>query len=90
MLVFFLQGVTFPAMHSVIAKWAPPLERTQMTVLSYSGRHRLLLVNVFSCIYGQSFGFYRKKWLTTICRCTLQEQGVHILPQLRYKNASAL
>ena len=49
---FFLQGVTFPAMHSVIAKWAPPFERTQMTVLSYSGKHRLLVVNIFFWIYG--------------------------------------
>ena len=70
--LFFLQGVTFPAMHSVIAKWAPPFERTQMTVLSYSGKHRLLFANIFSWIYGQFFGSYKKKWRPRICRCTLE------------------
>ena len=33
----FSQGVTFPAMHSIWAKWAPPLERSRLGTITYSG-----------------------------------------------------
>lgn len=33
------EGVTFPAMHNIISQWAPPLERTIMTTISFSGQH---------------------------------------------------
>ena len=35
--VFCLQGVTFPAMMSMWARWAPPLERARLMNLSGSG-----------------------------------------------------
>uniref|UniRef100_A0A914WUR0 Major facilitator superfamily (MFS) profile domain-containing protein n=1 Tax=Plectus sambesii TaxID=2011161 RepID=A0A914WUR0_9BILA len=31
------QGVVFPAMHSIWSQWAPPLERTKLTSITYSG-----------------------------------------------------
>uniref|UniRef100_UPI00398F5BE5 sialin n=1 Tax=Pristiophorus japonicus TaxID=55135 RepID=UPI00398F5BE5 len=31
------EGVTFPAMHAMWAKWAPPLERSTLVSLSYAG-----------------------------------------------------
>lgn len=31
------EGVTFPAMHAMIAKWAPPNARSRFVVFSYSG-----------------------------------------------------
>ena len=34
----WLQGVTFPAMHAIWAKWAPPSERSILTTISYSGK----------------------------------------------------
>jgi len=33
------EGVTFPAMHAMIGQWSPPLERTRMTTIAYSGQH---------------------------------------------------
>ena len=36
-ILFFLQGVTYPAMHAVWAKWAPPLERTKLATFAISG-----------------------------------------------------
>lgn len=33
----FLQGVTFPAMMSLWARWSPPLERSRLMTLSGSG-----------------------------------------------------
>uniref|UniRef100_A0A914W9H0 Major facilitator superfamily (MFS) profile domain-containing protein n=1 Tax=Plectus sambesii TaxID=2011161 RepID=A0A914W9H0_9BILA len=31
------QGFVFPAMHSIWSQWAPPLERTKLTSITYSG-----------------------------------------------------
>ncbi|CAG0892873.1 unnamed protein product [Darwinula stevensoni] len=31
------EGVTFPAMHALLAKWVPPLERTKIAAFVYSG-----------------------------------------------------
>eukprot|EP00045_Choanoeca_perplexa_P006649 m.57291 g.57291 ORF g.57291 m.57291 type:complete len:592 (-) comp13717_c0_seq2:131-1906(-) len=33
----FGEGVTFPAMHAMLAKWGPPLERSKLATLCYSG-----------------------------------------------------
>ncbi len=33
------EGVTFPAMHSLWGHWAPPLERSRLVTISYSGTH---------------------------------------------------
>ena len=31
------EGVTFPVMHSMLAEWSPPLERSRMSTYVYSG-----------------------------------------------------
>lgn len=33
----FTEGVTFPAMHTILAKWVPPLERNKFAAFVYSG-----------------------------------------------------
>ncbi|KAK7862498.1 hypothetical protein R5R35_005921 [Gryllus longicercus] len=33
------EGVTFPCMHAVWARWAPPLERSRMTAIAFSGSY---------------------------------------------------
>jgi MFS family permease len=33
------EGVTFPAMHGVWARWAPPMERSKLATMSYSGAY---------------------------------------------------
>ena len=33
------EGVTFPAMHGVWARWAPPMERSKLATISYSGAY---------------------------------------------------
>ena len=38
--IFYLgmgEGVTFPVMHSMLAEWSPPLERSRMSTYVYSG-----------------------------------------------------
>lgn len=39
-----LQGVTFPAMHIMIAKWAPPNERSVLASIVYAGKIKFLLI----------------------------------------------
>uniref|UniRef100_V9ICW7 MFS transporter n=1 Tax=Apis cerana TaxID=7461 RepID=V9ICW7_APICE len=47
----FLQGigggVTFPAMHVMIAKWAPPNERSVLASIVYAGKN----VYVYICVF---------------------------------------
>lgn len=38
-LMSLLQGVTFPAMHAMWAKWAPPVERSRLATITYAGPH---------------------------------------------------
>lgn len=37
------EGVTFPAMHAMLAKWIPPLERSKFAAYVYAG----LLIGTF-------------------------------------------
>ena len=32
-------GATFPGMHAMLARWAPPLERTRIAAIVYAGKH---------------------------------------------------
>lgn len=41
-----LQGVTFPAMHVMIAKWAPPNERNVLVSIVYAGKIKFLLIEI--------------------------------------------
>jgi hypothetical protein len=34
------QGVTFPAIQVLWSSWAPPLERSRLTTIAYSGKIR--------------------------------------------------
>jgi len=34
---FVYQGVTFPAMHYLLAQWVPPQEISRFSVIAYSG-----------------------------------------------------
>lgn len=38
----FIQGVTFPAMHAIWARWAPPPERSILTTITYAGKRLIV------------------------------------------------
>ena len=40
MIVFLLQGVTYPAAHGIWRWWAPPLERSTLATISFTGHWR--------------------------------------------------
>ena len=37
-ILFLLQGLCAPAVHVLLAQWAPPYERTKMVAITYSGK----------------------------------------------------
>lgn len=37
MACFLRQGVTYPSIHAIWAKWAPPLEKTRLAAFAFSG-----------------------------------------------------
>uniref|UniRef100_A0A6M2DW71 Putative permease of the major facilitator superfamily protein n=1 Tax=Xenopsylla cheopis TaxID=163159 RepID=A0A6M2DW71_XENCH len=53
------EGVTFPAMHAMLAKWIPPLERSKFAAYVYAGTH-----------FGTIVSLPLTGWL-----CTLQTYG---------------
>lgn len=40
-ILMYFQGVTFPSMHSMLAQWVPPLERSKFAALVYAGEYLL-------------------------------------------------
>lgn len=44
-----LQGVTFPAMYTMWAAWAPPMERSRLLTISYIGTQTQRLINKSTC-----------------------------------------
>ncbi|KOB65742.1 Uncharacterized protein OBRU01_22306, partial [Operophtera brumata] len=56
-------GVTFPAMHVLLSKWAPPAERSVMAALVYAGTSlgtviSMLMAGVLTAIIGWESIFY--------------------------------
>lgn len=41
------QGVTFPAMHVLLSKWAPPAERSVLSTLVYAGTALGTVISMF-------------------------------------------
>jgi len=37
-ILFMFQGVTFPSMHAILARWIPPLERSTFSSYIYAGK----------------------------------------------------
>ncbi|XP_046451668.1 sialin-like isoform X1 [Daphnia pulex] len=43
------EGVTFPAMHALWSRWAPPLERSKLVTIAYSGSYFGTVVSMGVC-----------------------------------------
>lgn len=66
-----IKGVTFPCIHAVWSKWAPPLERSRMSTIAFAGTYAGTVVSMpASGMLAQKFGWeslfyvfglYRKK-----------------------------
>lgn len=52
------EGVTFPCIHAIWRKWAPPLERSKLATISFSGPFAGTVIGMpLSGILAQSFGW---------------------------------
>lgn len=38
-IIILPQGVTYPCIHAVWARWAPPMERSKLATLAFSGSY---------------------------------------------------
>ncbi|XP_065568924.1 sialin-like [Artemia franciscana] len=43
------EGVTFPAMHALWSNWAPPMERSRLATIGYSGNYVGTVVAMITC-----------------------------------------
>ena len=54
----FLKGVTFPAMHALWSRWAPPLERSKLVTAAYSGSYFGTVISMaVSGLLAEEFGW---------------------------------
>jgi len=49
------KGALFPAMHAMWGKWAPPLERSKLTSITYAGEN--ILIREFHCDIIKVLGY---------------------------------
>lgn len=49
MACFRLQGVTYPSIHAIWAKWAPPLEKTRLAAFAFSGLNDRFYMFILLC-----------------------------------------
>jgi len=52
------EGVTFPAMHALWSRWAPPLERSKLVTAAYSGSYFGTVISMAVCgLLAENFGW---------------------------------
>ncbi|KAL1494699.1 hypothetical protein ABEB36_010257 [Hypothenemus hampei] len=52
------EGVTYPCIHAVWSKWAPPLERSRLATIAFSGSYAGTVVAMPTCAYlAKAFGW---------------------------------
>ena len=57
------QGVSYPAMHALWGKWAPPLERSRLAGISYAGQsHHILIFGKHCFPFLMSPVWIRTQW----------------------------
>lgn len=55
---FFNKATTFPCIHAVWARWAPPLERSRMATIAFAGTYVGTIVSMpLSGILANKFGW---------------------------------
>ncbi|XP_055339515.1 sialin-like [Paramacrobiotus metropolitanus] len=54
----FTEGFSYPAMHALLGKWAPPLERSRMAAISYSGVQTGTVITMILCgVLAENLGW---------------------------------
>ncbi|VDO50309.1 unnamed protein product, partial [Brugia timori] len=52
------EGISYPAMHTILGNWAPTMEKTRMSAISYSGSYfGTVIAMPVSAIVGHHFGW---------------------------------
>lgn len=52
------EGVTFPCIHAVWSRWAPPLERSRMATIAFAGNYAGTVISMpASGLLAKNFGW---------------------------------
>lgn len=80
-----LEGVTYPAMHVIWSRWAPPLEQTKLATFAFSGSYfGTVIAMPLSAYLGETFGWPMIFWFfgaLGIAWCTVWYKTVHDRPE---------
>ena len=64
------EGFTFPCMHKIGSKWAPPLERSRMAAIQYAGTFIGMVISLSSCgILADTYGWESVFYVYGIIGC---------------------
>jgi len=62
------EGVTFPTMHAMLSQWAPPLERSRLATVAYSGCGVGTVVSMATAgVICQTLGWEAVFYITGLC-----------------------
>ena len=53
--LFVSKGVTFPCMHAIWSKWAPPMERSKLSSISFSGTKVFFTVDWMKLVFLRNY-----------------------------------
>ncbi|CAG9801296.1 unnamed protein product [Chironomus riparius] len=64
------EGFTFPCMHQIWSKWAPPLERSRMAAIQYAGTFIGMVISLSTCgILADTYGWESVFYVYGIVGC---------------------
>lgn len=64
------EGVSFPCVHEIWSKWAPPLERSRMGSIPYAGTYIGMVVSLSTCgILAQNYGWQSVFYVYGVVGC---------------------
>lgn len=62
------EGVTYPCIHAIWARWAPPLERSRLATLAFSGSYFGTVISMPVCAYlAKAFGWESIFYVSGTC-----------------------
>lgn len=70
--VYILQGVTYPSIHAIWSKWAPPQEKTKLATLAFSGKIFVSILSHLESTYDttlkiQNIFYSKRHYKKTTC-----------------------
>lgn len=81
-----LQGVTFPCIHAVWSRWAPPMERSRMAAIAFAGNYAGTVISMpASGLLASYFGWESLFYVFGRSKLEYFEyyQSIHAIPPVK-------